>query len=250
MGGNRRRARYLQNPVARVEAKWEGAQLLHAVRQADRKLATDELRVEQLLRPREGAGGKLSLKAAVRRPPHMGRARRRSPSGAVRARLLQRRVARDAEEVGEVEPSHRLLREDRDVKPVFGRGPPSRDVRRSAVRRRGARLGEPVDVRAPSRGADGRCAAQAAESLAEERELWHASEKTRPAQAARKRSFVSVEELVAPPSGIKTGVRCFVYWPLQDILVAPCFKNLLRLEAGYPALRCHNLEEAHHPPET
>jgi len=25
------------------------------------------------------------------------------------------------------------------------------------------------------------------------------------------------------------------------ILVAPCFKNLLRLEAGYPALRCHNL---------
>jgi len=27
------------------------------------------------------------------------------------------------------------------------------------------------------------------------------------------------------------------------ILVAPCFKNLLRLEAGYPALRCHNLEE-------
>jgi len=34
------------------------------------------------------------------------------------------------------------------------------------------------------------------------------------------------------------------------ILVAPCFKNLLRLEAGYPALRCHNLEEAHHPPET
>jgi len=29
------------------------------------------------------------------------------------------------------------------------------------------------------------------------------------------------------------------------ILVAPCFKNILRLEAGYPALRCHNLEEAH-----
>ena len=29
------------------------------------------------------------------------------------------------------------------------------------------------------------------------------------------------------------------------ILVAPCFKNLLRLEAGYPALRCHNLEEEH-----
>jgi len=27
--------------------------------------------------------------------------------------------------------------------------------------------------------------------------------------------------------------------------VAPCFKNLLRLEAGYPALRCHNLEEGH-----
>jgi len=26
-------------------------------------------------------------------------------------------------------------------------------------------------------------------------------------------------------------------------LVAPCFKNLLRLEAGYPALRCHILEE-------
>ena len=26
------------------------------------------------------------------------------------------------------------------------------------------------------------------------------------------------------------------------------FKNLLRLEAGYPALRCHNLEEGpHHP---
>jgi len=27
------------------------------------------------------------------------------------------------------------------------------------------------------------------------------------------------------------------------ILVAPCFKNLLRLEAGYPALRCHNLKQ-------
>jgi len=25
--------------------------------------------------------------------------------------------------------------------------------------------------------------------------------------------------------------------------VAPCFKNLLRLEAGYPALRCHNLKQ-------
>ena len=32
------------------------------------------------------------------------------------------------------------------------------------------------------------------------------------------------------------------------ILVAPRFKNLLRLEAGYPALRCHNLEEGPHPP--
>jgi len=31
--------------------------------------------------------------------------------------------------------------------------------------------------------------------------------------------------------------------PSVYILVAPCFKNLLRLEAGYPALRCHNLEE-------
>ena len=31
------------------------------------------------------------------------------------------------------------------------------------------------------------------------------------------------------------------------ILVAPCFKNLLRLEAGYPALRCHILEEGHTP---
>ena len=28
------------------------------------------------------------------------------------------------------------------------------------------------------------------------------------------------------------------------ILVAPCFKNLLRLEAGYPALRCHNLKQS------
>ena len=27
------------------------------------------------------------------------------------------------------------------------------------------------------------------------------------------------------------------------ILEAPCFKNLLRLEAGYPALRCHNLNK-------
>ena len=26
------------------------------------------------------------------------------------------------------------------------------------------------------------------------------------------------------------------------ILVAPRFKNLLRLEAGYPALRCHNFK--------
>jgi len=37
----------------------------------------------------------------------------------------------------------------------------------------------------------------------------------------------------------------------NDILVAPCFKNLLRLEAGYPALRCHvvkqNTEEEHTP---
>ena len=32
------------------------------------------------------------------------------------------------------------------------------------------------------------------------------------------------------------------------ILVAPCFKNILRLEAGYPALRCHILEEEHPPP--
>ena len=31
------------------------------------------------------------------------------------------------------------------------------------------------------------------------------------------------------------------------ILVAPCFKNLLRLEAGYPALRCHILEDPPHP---
>jgi len=31
--------------------------------------------------------------------------------------------------------------------------------------------------------------------------------------------------------------------------VAPRFKNLLRLEAGYPALRCHNLEEEHLPPQ-
>ena len=30
------------------------------------------------------------------------------------------------------------------------------------------------------------------------------------------------------------------------ILVAPCFKNILRLEAGYPALRCHILED---PPQ-
>jgi len=29
--------------------------------------------------------------------------------------------------------------------------------------------------------------------------------------------------------------------------VAPCFKNLLRLEAGYPALRCHIVEEEHTP---
>ena len=28
------------------------------------------------------------------------------------------------------------------------------------------------------------------------------------------------------------------------ILVAPCFKNILRLEAGYPALRCHNLNQS------
>jgi len=41
-----------------------------------------------------------------------------------------------------------------------------------------------------------------------------------------------------------------VYISTTDILVAPCFNNLLRLEAGYPALRCHNLEEAHHPPNT
>ena len=27
------------------------------------------------------------------------------------------------------------------------------------------------------------------------------------------------------------------------ILVAPCFKNLLRLEAGYPALRCHIVKQ-------
>ena len=30
--------------------------------------------------------------------------------------------------------------------------------------------------------------------------------------------------------------------------MAPCLKNLLRLEAGYPALRCHIVEEAHPPP--
>jgi len=33
---------------------------------------------------------------------------------------------------------------------------------------------------------------------------------------------------------------------IYDILVAPCFKILLRLEAGYPALRCdrcHNLKQ-------
>jgi len=30
----------------------------------------------------------------------------------------------------------------------------------------------------------------------------------------------------------------------KTILVAPCFKNLLRLEAGYPALRCHNLKQS------
>ena len=29
----------------------------------------------------------------------------------------------------------------------------------------------------------------------------------------------------------------------RAILVAPCFKNLLRLEAGYPALRCHILKQ-------
>jgi len=32
------------------------------------------------------------------------------------------------------------------------------------------------------------------------------------------------------------------------ILVALCLKNLLRLEAGYPALRCHIVEEEHPPP--
>ena len=38
---------------------------------------------------------------------------------------------------------------------------------------------------------------------------------------------------------------------IYNILVAPCFKNLFRLEAGYPALRCHNLEEEHtHPSAT
>ena len=31
------------------------------------------------------------------------------------------------------------------------------------------------------------------------------------------------------------------------ILMATRFKNPLRLEAGYPALRCHNLEEEHLP---
>ena len=33
----------------------------------------------------------------------------------------------------------------------------------------------------------------------------------------------------------------------HTIVVAPRFKNLLRLEAGYPALRCHNLEDPPHP---
>ena len=38
--------------------------------------------------------------------------------------------------------------------------------------------------------------------------------------------------------------RALIYLVLRIaycVLVAPCFKNLLRLEAGYPALRCHNL---------
>ena len=35
---------------------------------------------------------------------------------------------------------------------------------------------------------------------------------------------------------------------ISCILVAPCFKkSFIRLEAGYPALRCHNLEE--HTPQ-
>jgi len=32
--------------------------------------------------------------------------------------------------------------------------------------------------------------------------------------------------------------------------VAPCFKNLLRLEAGYPALKCHNLQNTGHTHNT
>ena len=41
---------------------------------------------------------------------------------------------------------------------------------------------------------------------------------------------------------------CIYYtylYAIYYILVAPCFKNLLRLrlEAGYPALRCHNLKQ-------
>jgi len=31
---------------------------------------------------------------------------------------------------------------------------------------------------------------------------------------------------------------------IHAILVAPRFKNILRLEAGYPALRCHNLKQS------
>jgi len=40
---------------------------------------------------------------------------------------------------------------------------------------------------------------------------------------------------------------CAICVLILIILVAPCFKNLLRLEAGDPALRCHILEETPPP---
>ena len=60
----------------------------------------------------------------------------------------------------------------------------------------------------------------------------------------------SFSTVTTPGIYIDIHIAIYIYICLYTyILVAPCFKNILRLEAGYPALRCHIVEEEHTSPQ-